>query len=118
MVRILVTAALLLGSAVPAFAQAQTPAQKAFAEANARMHAGMAAIPADPDVAFMQGMLAHHQGAVDMSRVALRYAGDPEVRALAEKIIAAQEGEIAQMRAWLAARGIAPATQDAPHGHH
>ncbi|MFN3511360.1 MAG: DUF305 domain-containing protein, partial [Tsuneonella troitsensis] len=77
----------------------------AYKEANDRMHAGMASVDADPDVAFMQGMLAHHKGAVEMSEVALEHADDPEARALATAIIAAQGKEITQMEAWLAKRG-------------
>ena len=65
----------------------------------------MASVDADPDVAFMQGMLAHHKGAVEMSEVALEHADDPEARALATAIIAAQGKEITQMEAWLAKRG-------------
>ena len=63
-------------------------------------------IPADADVAFMQGMLAHHQGAVEMSEVALKYAKDAEARDLATRVIAAQKAEIAEMQAWLKARGV------------
>lgn len=83
---------------------AMSPAQQAYAAVNERMHAGMADIPADADVAFMQGMLAHHRGAVEMSQVALDHGKDEQARDLAERIIAAQQAEIDEMEAWLAAR--------------
>jgi uncharacterized protein (DUF305 family) len=47
-------------------------------------------------------MIAHHQGAIDMAEVLLEHGDDPQMRALAEEIIAAQVGEIEQMTTWLA----------------
>jgi uncharacterized protein (DUF305 family) len=87
-------------------------AQRAYTEANDRMHSAMASsIPADADEAFVRGMIPHHQGAIDMARIVLEHGSDPENKALAEAIIRAQEAEIAQMRAWLEAKGHAA---DAP----
>lgn len=65
------------------------------------MHEGV--MSKDPDVAFAQGMLPHHQGAVDMAKVELKYGKDPEMRKLAEAVIKAQETEIKQLKAWLQA---------------
>ena len=56
----------------------------------------------DADVAFACGMIAHHQGAIDMAEVLLEHGEDEQMRVLAQEIIDAQVGEIEQMTTWLA----------------
>ena len=59
----------------------------------------------DIDRDFAAMMAPHHQGAIDMAKVELQYGTDPELRQLATDIVAAQDKEIAQMKAWLAKNG-------------
>ena len=58
--------------------------------------------PVVSDTDFIAGMIPHHKGAVEMAKIGLEHGDDPEVRKLAEGIIAAQEAEIAWMTDWLA----------------
>ena len=66
----------------------------------------------DADVAFAKGMLPHHEGAVDMAEIQLKYGKDDTMRKLAEDVIAAQEAEIKQMEDWLEAN---PDTEEQPN---
>lgn len=52
------------------------------------------------DRAFIEGMIPHHQGAIDMAQY-LTGAKHPELRAMGQEIIKAQTAEIEQMQKWL-----------------
>jgi len=63
------------------------------------------AMTGDQDRDFAAMMVTHHQGAIDMARQELSRGRDPEMRALAGKVIVDQQREIAQMQGWLERRG-------------
>jgi uncharacterized protein (DUF305 family) len=71
-------------------------------DANVRMHDGMAVVPSDDvDRDFMRMMIPHHQGAIDMALVLLKYGHDERLKRLAQSIIVEQGQEIAYMRVLL-----------------
>jgi uncharacterized protein (DUF305 family) len=52
------------------------------------------------DLRFIQAMIPHHQGAVDMAQQALEKSSRPEIQELAQNIIDSQQQEIDQMEQW------------------
>ena len=55
------------------------------------------------EIMFAQGMIPHHQQAIEMSNLALKNGASPEVKKLAKGIISAQRKEITQLKYWLTA---------------
>jgi uncharacterized protein (DUF305 family) len=79
------------------------PSSKAFESAMGTMMTGMMTpFTGKADLDFVAGMMPHHQGAIDMAKVVLKFGKDPEIKKLAEGVVAAQEGEITLMKDWLA----------------
>lgn len=74
---------------------------------------------ADPDLAFIDGMIVHHQGAVDGARALQPRATRPEMTRLLAQIVRTQQAEIDQLHAWRRAwfpDAPAPAARHAHHG--
>lgn len=59
----------------------------------------------DIDVAFVCGMIPHHQGAINMAKAELEHGDNQWAKDMAQKVIDAQEKEIAEMTAWLEGEG-------------
>jgi uncharacterized protein (DUF305 family) len=72
----------------------------------------------EADVEFAQGMIAHHEQAIEMAEIALDPAvgASAEVVDLATRIQAAQDPEVALMTGWLDAAGES-VTMDTSDGH-
>lgn len=94
-------AALLLAACAQ---QPERDEQKSAEPRKEKAHGGMgmSVDPGDPDRSFAVGMIPHHRDAVQMAEAQLRLGRDPELRALATKIIEDQQAEIAQLERWLA----------------
>ncbi len=79
-----------------------SPQTQAAIAANAKMHQNMDILfTGDADIDFLKGMIAHHQGAVDMAQVQLKYGEDSRVKRMARDIIRNQNLEIKWMKSWL-----------------
>lgn len=95
----IVAAGLLLGLALAACSSAtRTPASSGV------QPAGGEATVSPADVHFMSGMIVHHAQAVLIAGWAHTHYASPAVRALCERIVVAQQDEIAFMQRWLRER--------------
>lgn len=77
-------------------------ATRAYQEGMMRMHKNMDIdYSGQVDSDFARGMKPHHEGAIDMANVELRYGKDADIRSMAAWIKTAQEAEIGQMSNWI-----------------
>ena len=93
--------------------------QNELNESMMKMHGKMSAglNEKDPDLSFVVGMLPHHEGAVDMAKIVLKYGEDESIKKLAENIIKAQEAEIKFMQEYLDKKGY-KYPENANHAGH
>jgi hypothetical protein len=82
---------------------ALTEAEAQFLAANevamSKMMADMTVAPTgDVDRDFVAMMVPHHQGAIDMAQIVLRYGKNEQLKRLAQEIIVTQQQEIAAMK--------------------
>ncbi|MBX9649806.1 MAG: DUF305 domain-containing protein [Xanthobacteraceae bacterium] len=106
----------------PTVQQAAGSAESAFLAENdaamTRMMNDMAAKPTgDIDRDFVAMMAAHHQGAIDMAVIELRYGKNEQLKRIAQEIIVSQLQEIAAMKLAIGEQVLASApapTQPVP----
>ena len=107
----------------PFIASSAQPYAALAADAMAIMDDGMRRAPMTgaPGHDFVSMMIPHHQGAIDMAKAILVHSSDPELRNLAQGIIAEQQNEIRVMQAWLrrqrAGSAAIPTTDKKSHAH-
>ena len=78
---------------------AEAPFVASVKAAMSNMMAGMATAPTgDVDKDFVAWMIPHHQGAIDMAVIELRYGKNEQLRRIAQEIIVDQMQEIAAMK--------------------
>ena len=83
--------------------KSMTPAQHEMMMAMHKMSQNMMAVKdKDPDRLFAKQMMAHHQGAIDMSDIELRMGHDEAAKRIARKTSEENRASIADIEAWLA----------------
>lgn len=69
-------------------------------QAEMMMSADLGTADANFDLRFINGMIPHHQGALDMAQQVLEHSDRPELQQLAQAILSSQQQEIDQMKQW------------------
>jgi uncharacterized protein (DUF305 family) len=72
---------------------------------------------AEAEVLFLQLMIRHHQGGVEMAEALLERSDEPGVELMADRVILLQDSEIGTMNQMLEARGAEPITDPLPESH-
>jgi uncharacterized protein (DUF305 family) len=92
----------VLAPMIAVAADTASPSKDAMRIKNDQMMTAMkgVALTGDPDRDFVNMMIPHHRGAVDIAKIELQYGKDADLRGLAQSIVQAQEKEIATMKAW------------------
>ncbi|MEL7189911.1 MAG: DUF305 domain-containing protein [Pseudomonadota bacterium] len=107
----LAISALLLGTSGLAFAQSAPIVQPGAPGQNSKTLSAAEATQlasakyTDADVMFMQGMIVHHQQAVEMSELVKDRTNNDDVVTIAGRILSSQADEITFMNEWLESRG-------------
>jgi uncharacterized protein (DUF305 family) len=97
----LLTSSTLVGLLIMGSSQARTPEQiqnlqNPSTQTNPRQRKMMGEV----DKHFIEMMIPHHDGAIEMAELALSSAKHPEIKKLAQAIIKDQNREIKQMQTW------------------
>jgi uncharacterized protein (DUF305 family) len=97
----LLTSSMISGLLITNNTQAQSPnPDHNFHHPSNQNNSAQKRMMAQPDQHFIEMMIPHHQGAIEMSDLALSRAKHPEIKKLAIAIQENQAREIQQMRTW------------------
>lgn len=90
-----------VGTSRPTYQQAPISTSSGMHGAMGGMMMGLEGQTGDAlDLAFLDGMIIHHEGAVEMAQALLKGTKRPELIKLGNDIITAQTGEIQMMKEW------------------
>ncbi|MEU9885349.1 DUF305 domain-containing protein [Sphaerisporangium sp. NPDC051011] len=96
------------GASAAAGTPAKVPTTMPGIASDEEMKRLQAAKGKDAEILFLQLMIRHHEGGVQMARAVLSLTNRPEVRTMAQHIVDTQDSEIAYMTELLQARDAKP----------